>query len=302
MKIYSSREEARKIQEKRDAYVARYNKKKAAYDAQMNEYTARSSEFQSAMVTEIKSSLSPEINAFPNIEIIVNPLLSRARYGCSITIKNLSAKHIPDRWGTIPQARGLSWSYYISWVHANDISSGVTNSPRIVANILQADDYPVLLATYNLFNKIQQINWSDLLERIYTEMPARAELVTVEDPGELDTSRYDKQLKNNTLDAFVGKDIWVKIKYKKTGNSYPETYYVKLLKSKGGYYDAVKLGGYSDLPKRMTRAEYIRHMEPNGPSRFSYYSWRIELRKNGIELIEPIETLTTDEIFDIVDE
>ena len=315
MKIYCNRDEIRRLHQERAAYVEEYNRRKALYDAQKGVYDEAYSEYEHKIIDEVKALLAKELEALPGVKLDIKDAKSwssdygfnkEEHYGLHIRYK--SPKN-PDgdtgrTWRNIPVKKGFSWSIFISWIDENT-SWGeeprlvFNKNPEIYADMLVADDYDILVATYNLFAKIATIDWETLIERITREVPKYSKMVTETDPGPLNTSQFDSQLSKQHIEDFVGKDIWIKVNYYKTGNTtYPDkNCYIKLLRqgSTPAYYDGYLLTGWSWNYNVNNDKIYIT-------SRDFDRLRTCRIRKNGIQPVQPMEIYTTEELFVFTDE
>ena len=302
MKIYCNREELRKLQTKRAAMVDKYNKEKEIHDTQVKNYYDAYDAFSSALIAEVKELLADELKALPGIKFNVNKMWQRNEYSCVFKITYISPRkqELERARRTYEDKKGFNWVYTIHFIRT-DNGRAVALQPKIETNLLVADDLDVLAATYDIFSKIQVINWEAILNKIYTEIPVETEMVTTQNPY-LNTENIDKKLRDAQLTNWVGKDVWVKIHYNKSGRDYsPETYYIKPITTQGtswnhrgsaSYFDARYYYTYRNgtPPFRVSQRDY-----DNATQRTK------EFRRNGVTIAQPLELYTTEELFEVVE-
>ena len=189
----------------------------------------------------------------------------------------------------------MSWSYHagINWNNnlyhhpefEGKLSTGSSTSSPV--------DLSILKESYDILSKLEMIDWQDICNQIKDENPKWQEYITVENPGTLDTSEYDKELRRAGILRYVGKDVWIKVNYKAKKNGYPETYYIKVLSvnDAGTYCNVRCVGGYVEVPIRYYWVSWRGQYEVERKIE------RKELRTAGIEICEPMEIYSQDEFF-----
>ena len=108
---------------------------------------------------------------------------------------------------------GFGWNLtiFLKEVDAAGTAKEVSIIPRINSDILDSDDYEELQATYNLFKKIDTIDWEEVINHINSGVPKREDYVTELSPGILHTEQFDSLIKAYDLDRIIGKDIWISV-------------------------------------------------------------------------------------------
>ena len=227
MKFVFASERSRLVRE-RSQYLEKYNKNKSAYDEQLGKYNDAVANYSSNMETFIKSFLSAELEKLPDAKVLVKEARvnsSSDMYYIEITynsekVRSGNTSYVyNDYYHDVDSGRkrGLSWKFTIYLKDAretdsegNSVTHRVLNKvPRINAEILDSDDYQELQATYNLFSKIDTIDWESVINQINNSVPKKESYVTVEDPGYKDTSKWDTAISAYNISRIIGKDIWI---------------------------------------------------------------------------------------------
>ena len=103
---------------------------------------------------------------------------------------------------------------------------------------------------------------------------------------------------SNQLDAFIGKDVWVKAQIR-SNRGYWDTRWIKFIDNKNSYSSSRDYREWTlytiNLVKEDAKyyPDYNRFLAKIADSKNSYYG-------KSIELVRPLETLTTEELFELV--
>ena len=312
MKIYSARQKApqptlRELKKQRTAIVDEYNKKKAVFDEQFGKYNTDRVAYETAIIDEIKSLLANELKALPGVEFKIEPASSSPAdraYSISMFYNSTSSntsKYINER-GKIRESRGrnyvgyqrigFNWMFKAYWYtnYWNNNAEEFIMKPIIDADILSSDDYDTMAATYDLFSKLNTIDWTELITRITKEIPKKEDYLTVENPGSAPrTYDIDKQISSSQLDSMVGEDMWIRADYYASGNQkYPNRdRYIKLVRegsTKAYCYGYIASSWWFNDGK-----EYL----DRSCSRLQ------KIRRAGIKPKQPVEFYTTDELLEM---
>lgn len=225
MKFIIASERARLLREK-SQYLANYDKNKATYDEQKTKFEEAVTNYSSNMETFIKSFLSAELDKLPNTTVSVK----KANINSTSAMYYIVLEHKSSREAEYQSRdyeyhisggskRGISWKFsiYLKDNKSYDdqgqwVTHRVLNKvPEIVADIMDSNDYAELQATYNLFTKIDTIDWEAVINQINNSVPKKENYVTVENPGYKDTSKWDDAISAYNLNRIVGKDAWIKV-------------------------------------------------------------------------------------------
>jgi len=238
MKFVVASERGRLIRE-RQKYVDDYNAKKAEYDTQVEQFQTASANYSTDMENFIGAFLSNELSALPGAKLSVqvsdkNSYTKENDYYIKLSYtssKRDDSKYMQRDYNHHVDSgnyKGLSWVYNIfirtttdSHWNQETREYEYTNTnvlekvPEIRANLLQSDDLEVLRKTYELFAKIETIDWQSVLDKINSSVPKEEDFIKSKNPGYLDTSSYDEQITNYNIARIIGKDMWIKVDIKR---------------------------------------------------------------------------------------
>lgn len=308
MKIYSSRQ-SKELQDKRQQYVDNYTAQKAAYD----EYAAK-------IVEDIKNLLKPQIDNLPRLEVKLVKRNNLDYYSIYFSYKYKTAndrsldytysddddfkRNIHDYFMFF---KGISWNLLI-YLSGEELHA----SPEINnVHALDPSDYIILKYTYEFFDKVNKINWKSILNKIDENAPKLAEFNLDRDTGELDTSNYDRAVSTSILDSYVGKDIWILVfdrsrrlaSYRWYSDDYCY-YYIKIKSATSSFYTIDYLSvtrrdsfyDHEDWDEEGTNYSHEYYYRLDG----SKHSTNKKIKKTSLEVVEPIETMTTEELNDVL--
>lgn len=226
MKFIFSSERSRILREKQK-YVDSYHERADRYNSQKEAYTQAYTGYADAMRDYIITFLQDELAHFPGIDIKIKQEETRGLIPTYFIrmhyTSNKRREHGSDRRRrSYDYTRDIDSGYYdgFGWnlsifLKEVDTTEGTTKEvsiiPRINSDILDSDDYEELQATYNLFKKIDTINWEEIINNINAGVPKREDYVTELSPGILHTEQFDSLLKAYDLDRIIGKDIWISV-------------------------------------------------------------------------------------------
>lgn len=234
MKFVFASERGRLIRE-RQKYVDDYNAKKTAYDTEVAQFKSASDNYSTDMENFIKAFLSSELEAIPGAQIKVrmsdkNSYTKERDY--YVKMYYFSSKHDNPKYTSNDyqhnvdsgRLKGISWSYTIFIRTKTDSQYNydtrdydrthtkiLEKVPKIEANVLESEDLDILKKTYDLFAKIETIDWQVILDRINNGEPKEEDFIKTKNPGYLDTSELDEQITNYNIARIIGKDIWIKV-------------------------------------------------------------------------------------------
>lgn len=238
MKVIVGSERGRLIRE-RTKYVNDFTAKKTKYNDQVLKFKAASDNYSSDMEKFIEAFVSKELSAIPGATLSVkraseNYYTSESDYYVvfkySSERKSDSKYYSGESYHNVSSGnyRGFNWSYEIFIQTKTDShwnqetrqydrthTKVLQQIPRIEANLLQSDDLELMKRTYDLFAKIESIDWQAVLDRINSSVPKESDYVTEDDPGMLDTSKYDTAITDYNIARVLGKDIWIKVEIKR---------------------------------------------------------------------------------------
>lgn len=234
MKYLYASERGRLIRE-RQKYIDDYNARKTAHDTQVQNFKTASENYSSDMENYIRTFLSAELDAIPGVKLAVK--LSDKNYYSKERDYYVKLWYASNKQNNTQyfdsdsnhnvnsgQLKGISWTYtifirtratsnYNYDTHQYDYTfeKVLEKAPQINANILQSDDLDMLKRTYDLFDKMETIDWQAILDKINNSEPKESDFITTEHPGRLDTSEYDAVITDYNIARIIGKDIWIKV-------------------------------------------------------------------------------------------
>ena len=231
MKIVAS--QRTKLIRERTKYVNDYNAKKAKYDEQVNKFETDKRNYASNMEDFLKAFLSAELQNLPGAQVRVEMSKDHHKDDPEYYVRLFNNPKVTNEDGekryresdyyhdvNSGYYNGFKWTFaiYIKTEYDGYDENGnrkykktLQKAPQINANVIDANDYDTLKYTYELFAKIETIDWESIINKINSSVPQRDNYVTEPNPGYMDTSDYDKQITHYTIARVMGKDIWVKV-------------------------------------------------------------------------------------------
>lgn len=211
------------ILRERTKYVNDYNNRKQQYREQSEKFNSEYSGYVNRVTENVKELFKDNMAALPGLKLEVDKSLHNHAGAYTIVLwyddpKQKNPERVKSKTG-YSQKRGVSWKYFI-YLEGTDTYKEdgshewvfqLRKEPEFYGQLLDSTDYPTLRATLDLFDKIETIDWEELLYRIYNEVPKYKDYVTVADPGYLNTKPYDHQIDQYDLSRIIGKDIWIKV-------------------------------------------------------------------------------------------
>ena len=176
-------------------------------------------------------------------------------------------------WGNY---NGINWQFVVSF----DYSSGepiFDKKPQISADLIDSSDLDELKCTYELFAKMETIDWEALLNEIIQNSPKPQ--ISVSQVEEFDRSKWDTQFKLYHLFKLVETDCWIML------NNGTYIHPIQIFENAGtltSYY----LGWSERLGDGTFNSAYI-NKQLGRPELFIL---------DSIKLKEPIEVRTTQEL------
>lgn len=231
MKFVFASERARLVRE-RNKYVEDYNARKERYNTQKAEYEGAYNNYASDMQAFISAFLSAELEELPGTKVEVKKSGSRHNGQDTYFIK-LSYISNKKRQSSRTEykysdythevdgghLKGISWDFSI-YVTTEDRRKEdgtietvckVEKVPMIHAEILDSNDYGELKATYDMFQKLDTIDWNTIIDKINQGVPKEEDFVKEPYPGRMDTSTWDSSIKNYNISRIIGKDLWIRV-------------------------------------------------------------------------------------------
>lgn len=309
------RKRYRELRHQRQQVVDKYEADKAAYTEQAAKYRSDYREYTDAIIAEIKAAFAKELEAFPGVNISVIDIFNdedligftgrRPSYVIKISYKSPKADRDTTSYSYnysyrtssfyVPGGNsGLNWIFQIHFKSADGAMGNevfrLYKDPEVKVDKLDAADYPMLAAMYSLFTKIDQFDWEGLLNRIYKEAPKADEQITTEAPGRYaDTAALDKELSQFQVLDYIGKDVWIKAKYRANSNSRPEQMWVKFLSLN-------RTGKKCRVRYLTTYGDAWEDPVANAARSYYHYVRSGELRVGGFSFPQPLTVLTEEEI------
>lgn len=313
MKFVFGSERARLVRE-RTKYVNDYNARKSRYDEQVQKFDEDSQNYASNMEDFIKAFLASELNNLPGTTLQVLALRGGSDDELQYYVKMFykppyidsdNRRYRNSNYKVDVDSgydNGFRWTFTIYIESKRDgynedgtakWNKSLVKAPTINANIISADDYQALKYTYELFAKIETIDWQAILDKINSSVPKREEYVTEPNPGYLDTSDYDKAITHYDIARVMGKDTdtWIKVKIKReeSYDSYNSTNpgvdgdgWIRVLSATDKFYTFNWLSGSNSSfsQDKITRA----------------LRYTVKLKKIYIFPVKPVEYATTEDL------
>lgn len=305
MRIESS--ERTSLVKAKNKYTDNWKNQKAEYEGQVAKYREDASNYSSDMEKFISAFLSSELANLPNAKIQVLKSESRDEenmYFIKISYKSDKLKdEIKNRRRNfdfdIPSGeyRGFNWKYTIRLAgqtveseSGNEYVYVVDKNPFIDADILDASDYQELRYTYELFEKMETIDWSIILNKINSSVPKEDDYITTPHPGRYDTSKWDEKIKEYDFNRIIGKDIWIQVRVDRE-----ESY------DRWSSLVPVDGIGWAKIISSTPKFFIFNWLEGK---RDTYHSWEItraldrnfKLKKAYFSALEPLEYITTEDL------
>lgn len=224
MKFVFASERGRLVKE-RQQYTEKYNADKAAYTSQRTAYEQATEQYREDIKEFVSAFLANELAQLPEISLEVKeaPVNKDRRYYIYLTYSSNKARSGGSlKWAdsdysfdlSSGRLRGFNWNLtiYLTPYRNEDGTYKVSKEPHIEADVLDANDYSELKATYDLFAKIETIDWNAVITHICNSAPDMEAMITTKNPGTYSTYKWDNAIDQFNLSRVVGKDIWVRVK------------------------------------------------------------------------------------------
>jgi len=314
MKFVFASERQKLIRERKN-YLDNYNKQLSEHRAQRAAYEEAASNYSSDMEAYIKTLLESDMVALPEgIQISVKQSdYRRDEYAYYIVVRYISNKSKYDdpkyrysnsgRDINSGRVRGFNWKFtsYLQVKEQKDEETGevknvttVETSTNISADLLETDDIEALKVTYDVFSKLKSINWDDVLMKINTGIPVEENFITTENPGHIDTSKWDDAITAYNLSRTMGKDLWVKViinredsydRYNSNNPGVDGRGWINLVSATDKFYT------FYWLECRYNDSDSFSLAQIQSATRRT-----VKLKKIYISVMEPVEYLTTAEL------
>lgn len=223
MKFVFASERGKLIRE-RQQYTEKYNADKAAYTSQRTAYEHATEQYKEDIKGFVSAFLANELAQLPEVSLEVKEasVNKDRRYYIYLTYSSNKARSSGlAKWADSDYSfdrrsgrlKGFSWdlTIYLTSSRNEDGTYKVSKVPHINADVLDADDYSELKATYDLFAKIETIDWNAVITHICNSAPDMEAMITTQDPGSYSTYKWDNAIDQFNLSRVVGKDIWVRV-------------------------------------------------------------------------------------------
>lgn len=267
------------ITEKKQKYIDDYNTKKAAWQSQYDSWTEVKNQFDQDIIAELSSILGYDLSAIPEISINI----SNYSYIFDIRYEYSSG-----------YSQNIRWRYSVSLNNDGNVDSRPDFRAKLDGGYDRQNlNLNKLKECYDILSALESVDFKDICNKVCAEHPEYRQYVTLENPGELDTKEFDTELRRAGILNFVGQDIWVKVEYKVNSRAYDsEKYYIKVLSvsPSGKTCKALCARAYHEPP--------LGRNISNSWSYSSKYYITQDLRTGGITICDPMETYTTEEMFD----
>lgn len=290
------------LRKSRQDYVDNYNSRLAEYKGQVEKYRQTKQDYFDAIAAEVKESISPEIDKFPGITITANEGYEEQ---CCVTIVYNSKKQ--ENYSTHlgwegPRSSGyrggISFTLiiFLRYIHTQD-KPIVDKYPKLTVDFLESDDYDMLADMRDLFKKIDSIKWLRILSKANKKFPKEAEHITAEKPGGLNTSYYDRAIVENQIEQTFGKDLWIKVRYTgpstRADNIWGDCW-IRLVKVARAFYYVNAVEDYAVRGQYLPLSEHTDEWRATSALRDSKKERK--LRKDGFDLPETLQVMTTEEL------
>ena len=224
--------ERQRLSREREKYLEKYESQLNEHNEQRARFTSAVANYSHDMEAYIKTLLESDMVALPGgVSIsITKPewgSKSDSEYYINITYKSDESKYAESKWQgnnsrrSIPGGhfKGFNWKFscYLDTETTEDGSgNSVVNvvartNTKIDADLMDSNDIEAMKTTYDMFNKLKNVDWKDVLNKINSNVPAAEDFITTEHPGYKDTSKWDNAITNYNISRIMGKDLWVKV-------------------------------------------------------------------------------------------
>lgn len=309
MKFVFASERGRLVKE-RQQYTEKYNADKAAYTSQRDAYEQATEQYRNDIKEFVSAFLANELAQLPEISLEVKEASvskdrryyiylgyksNKIRSGGSL--KWVDSDYSFDSSGG--RLRGFNWnlSIYLTSYKNEDGTYKVLKTPHIEADVLDANDYSELKATYDLFAKIETIDWNAVITHICNSAPNKEEMITTPNPGSYSTYKWDDAINQFNLSRTVGKDIWVRV------NIHREESYDRYNSNNAGVdaHGWVKINSQTDkfyifnwLGDRFNKNEKTRTYNLSTVQTALRHEYR--LKKTYFKPLSPLQYATTEDL------
>jgi len=301
-----------KLLRERQLYIDDYNTRKATHEAQVEKYQTDTENYTENIKDFVVAFLSAELAQLPGVILKVdeardNEPLAR-RYYIYMRYQSQKRANKQEKWTDESYSygvesgrlKGFGWTFtiYLSPQKQEDGSyiNVVKKAPLIEANALDSNDYFELKATYDLFSKIDTIDWNAVISHISNSAPKKEDIITEPDPGYFSTHKWDSKIAQYEINRIIGKDLWLKVRinredsydrYNSNNAGVDGQGWVKINSQTDKFYIFNWLGcRYNDDEIQTWEPSYI-----NSQMRHEY-----RLKKIYFEPIQPIQYATTDDL------
>lgn len=231
MKFVFASERQRLYREK-EKYLEQYESQLAEHKAQKASFDSAVANYSYDMEAYIKTLLESDMVALPggvSISVTKPEWGSNAdsEYFIKIIYRSDVAKYTESKWQRNDGRRnisgghliGFNWTFscYLDTETTKDASGNSTvnvvarTNTKIDAELLDSNDIEAMKITYDMFNKLKNVNWKDVLNKINSNIPTAEDFIKTEHPGYRDTSKWDNAITNYNISRIMGKDLWVKV-------------------------------------------------------------------------------------------
>lgn len=298
-----------KLLRERQNYINDYNTRKATHDAQVEKYKTDRENYTKGIKDFVAAFLSAELAQLPGVILSVEEAKDTkpqdTRYYVYMRYQSQKSANKQVKWADgnysygvdSGRLKGFGWTFtiYLSPQRQEDGSytNVVKKAPIIETNALDSDDYFELKATYDLFSKIETIDWNAVISHICNSAPKKEDIITEPNPGYFSTQEWDSKIAQYEINRIIGKDLWLRVRinreesydrYNSNNAGVDGKGWVKINSQTDKFYVFNWLGSqYDDSEVQTWDPSYI-----NSQMRHEY-----RLKKIYFEPIQPIQYATT---------
>ena len=310
--------ERQRLSRERQKYLDKYESQLAEHNAQKASFDSAVANYSSDMEAYIKTLLESDMVALPGgVSISVTKPewgnKTDSEYFIKITYRSDETKYTENKWHRNDGRRdisggylkGFNWKFtcYLDTETTEDASGNSTvnvvakTNTRIEAELLDSNDIEAMKITYDMFNKLKNVDWKDVLNKIKSSVPLSENFIKTEHPGYKDTSKWDDAITSYNITRIMGKDLWIKVnivredsydRYNSNNPGVDGWGWIKPISATDKFYQFYWLGNrYQDNPSYTPQTIASATRNP------------IKLKKIYIRVAEPIEYMSTEELTDV---
>lgn len=183
----------------RDAWQKEYDKAKADYETQEDEYNAARADSEMFLEEKVKSLIG---RSFLNLRI------SATAYGGRYGVRSYEVQVNND-------SGALRWDWRVRLGEEGKVEkdSGSWSGLQAISD----EDMDQLEESVRILRKLNSIDWKPILDKMEDIRPKYDDYVTLKDPSRMERPNFGSQLKQAAIEDAIGEKILVQGKGNETG-------------------------------------------------------------------------------------